>query len=207
MQCHHCDQAIELNWLFCPSCGVSLETAKEKPPRPSIPDDGYKKGVRGQVLEVIVRQALKGAPWREICVGPMQVNNITTTEVEEEVRRRRGGDNEPPSASVPKRPVPPAGSGNIALALPLPTEQLTSLRSTLLKLAQTCEADPEAVQPQLLKIVEELDSLLTTLQRLQQSMTRVNSEAQLQQDLLRERLQRIKQELKPGDEKGPHHVT
>ncbi len=33
----------------------------------------YGSGVRAQVFEVIVRQALAGAPWKEICAGPMQV--------------------------------------------------------------------------------------------------------------------------------------
>jgi len=45
--------------------------------------------VRQQVFEVIVRQALAGAPWREICAGPMQVNNISPDEVESEVKRRQ----------------------------------------------------------------------------------------------------------------------
>jgi len=55
--------------------------------------DGSKYGavVRAQVLEVVVRQAIAGAPWQEICRGPMQVNNITIEEVEEEVQRRGGG--------------------------------------------------------------------------------------------------------------------
>jgi hypothetical protein len=49
----------------------------------------YGSGVRAQVFEVIVRQALAGAPWREICAAPMQVNNISAEEVEAEVKRRQ----------------------------------------------------------------------------------------------------------------------
>lgn len=49
----------------------------------------YGSGVRAQVFEVIVRQALAGAHWREICAGPMQVNNISPEEVEAEVKRRQ----------------------------------------------------------------------------------------------------------------------
>ena len=41
------------------------------------------------------RQALAGAPWREICVGPMQVNNIAPEEVEAEVLRRKPVSTEP----------------------------------------------------------------------------------------------------------------
>lgn len=48
----------------------------------------YGAAVRDQVLEVIVRQAIAGAPWREICAGPMLVNNIRPEEVEAEVFRR-----------------------------------------------------------------------------------------------------------------------
>jgi hypothetical protein len=48
----------------------------------------YGSGVRAQVLEVVVRQALAGAPWKEICKGPLAVNNITEAEVEAEVERR-----------------------------------------------------------------------------------------------------------------------
>jgi hypothetical protein len=51
---------------------------------------GYGEGVRRQVFDVIVRQALSGAPWRQICAGPMEVNNISEAEVEAELRRRKG---------------------------------------------------------------------------------------------------------------------
>src|SRR5271156_1399569 len=48
----------------------------------------HSTGVRAQVFEVIVRQAIAGAPWREICAGPMAVNNITAEEVQAEADRR-----------------------------------------------------------------------------------------------------------------------
>ncbi len=49
----------------------------------------YGSGVRAQVFEVIVRQALAGTQWREICAVPMQSNNISPDEVEAEVKRRQ----------------------------------------------------------------------------------------------------------------------
>jgi hypothetical protein len=49
----------------------------------------YGTGVRAQVFEVVVRQALMGVPWKEICSGPMQVNAISIEEVEKEVERRK----------------------------------------------------------------------------------------------------------------------
>jgi len=69
---------------------------KETPP---VGEGKYGAVVRAQVLEVVVRQAIAGAPWQEICRGPMQVNNITIEEVEEEVQKRRGGGGGAASAS------------------------------------------------------------------------------------------------------------
>lgn len=50
----------------------------------------YQKGIRDQVFEVVVRQAIAGAPWEEICAGPMKANNIDPDEIREEVARRTG---------------------------------------------------------------------------------------------------------------------
>ncbi|HEY9716612.1 MAG TPA: hypothetical protein V6C69_04030 [Trichormus sp.] len=44
---------------------------------------------REQVFEVIVRVALGGSAWRQICADSMQANQITEEEVENEVKRRR----------------------------------------------------------------------------------------------------------------------
>lgn len=64
------------------------QVAAPTTPFPGSPGS-YGSGVRAQVFEVIVRQALAGAPWREICAGPMQVNSISPDEVEAEVKRRQ----------------------------------------------------------------------------------------------------------------------
>jgi RNA polymerase subunit RPABC4/transcription elongation factor Spt4 len=77
--------------FYLPQIGKLFKPQKDSPPRDDrLHSSPYGAGVREQVLEVIVRQALAGAPWREICAGPMQVNNITPQEVEAEVRRRMG---------------------------------------------------------------------------------------------------------------------
>src|ERR1700733_4801775 len=51
----------------------------------------YGHGVRQQVFEVIVRQAMAGAPWQTICKGPMAVNGITEEEIKKEGSRRHNG--------------------------------------------------------------------------------------------------------------------
>lgn len=80
----------------------------------------FGSGVRAQVFEVIVRQAIAGAPWREICAGPLQVNNISEREIEAEVRKRRGmGDDDGFQPSpVPKKPKFPNRETEISLDPP-----------------------------------------------------------------------------------------
>lgn len=60
----------------------------------------YGAGVRKQIFEVIVRQALAGAPWKEICAGPMLVNNISPEEVERELDKRRKEINKQDSEKI-----------------------------------------------------------------------------------------------------------
>lgn len=84
----------------------------------------YGSGVRDQVFQVIVRQALTGAPWRDICAGPMLVNYITPEEIEDELRRIRGDDG-PSAAFTARNPINPAGEGSSALPLPTETEDGT----------------------------------------------------------------------------------
>lgn len=95
LRCQKCHKAVKAIEVYCPHCG-------ERALGSFAPGSA---GMRATVFEVIVRQALAGAPWREICAGPMQVNNITFEEIEEEVRKRRGDDGTA-GAAVPKKPEP-----------------------------------------------------------------------------------------------------
>jgi hypothetical protein len=81
---------------------------------------GYGSGVRLQVFEVVVRQALAGAPWQEICAGPMQVNSISEYEIKEEIKRRRGDGNGSQPAGVPNKPKRP--NDHTGVELPLPSQ-------------------------------------------------------------------------------------
>lgn len=67
--CAHCKQKLSKDWAFCAECGEST-------PR------------RQQIFEVIVRQAISGAPWRTICQSPMQANKITEDEIVAEAKAR-----------------------------------------------------------------------------------------------------------------------
>ena len=58
------------------------DSLKEKPPERS-------PGLRAQVFEVIVRQALQGFPWETLFKEPMQTHNIEPGEIEAEVERRQ----------------------------------------------------------------------------------------------------------------------
>lgn len=92
--------------MLCPSCGNAVHSAQ----CPRQPQGQHGLGLRAQVFEVIVRQAMAGAPWREICSGPMQVNRITEAEVEEEIRKRGGDSESGVAARKPTGPFSPFSS-------------------------------------------------------------------------------------------------
>jgi hypothetical protein len=116
MNCGACRKELDAEWKHCPECGCNLTLDQPQvvltkfdqwkqyfgppppagesfaPPAndsPAMTGSPYGPGVRAQVFEVIVRQAMAGAPWRDICRGPMVINNIQDQEVEAEVHRRR----------------------------------------------------------------------------------------------------------------------
>lgn len=55
----------------------------------------YGAGVRDQVFEVIVRQAIAGSPWETLYGPVLAVNNIDPEDVREEVAHRAGVSNKP----------------------------------------------------------------------------------------------------------------
>ncbi len=69
---------------------IDPKVASSSPRSPEPQSLGpYGDGVRRQIVEVIVRQALVGAPWEEICAAVMKANNITPEEIKCELALRR----------------------------------------------------------------------------------------------------------------------
>lgn len=60
--------------------------------------------VRTQVFENIVRKALAGAEWRQLCASVMRVNQISVDEVRIEVVRRKASEAAVLSAGHPSHP-------------------------------------------------------------------------------------------------------
>lgn len=85
MDCRQCSRSLQEDWKHCPFCGCTSDAEAGDRRNGS---GTYGAQVRHQVFEVIVRQALAGARWKDICAGPMQLNNISIEEVEWEISRR-----------------------------------------------------------------------------------------------------------------------
>ena len=199
MICQKCSYKLNDDWQCCPKCGLIAQTLPA--PEPSKANKNYGAGVRAQVLEVIVRQAIAGAPWQEICQGPMAVNNITVEEVEEAVRRRGGGGSS--FTAVPRKPKSPSGGSNFAVAA-TPGKKLnviTKALSSLLKiLPQADKNDLETGE----KIVADLKALEAEIETTNQSPWYQASEASLQSDLERELAKRPPHNPNSG---GPHPIN
>jgi hypothetical protein len=89
--CVACDERIKIQAKLCRFCGASdVAIPRVKVPE-QLPSGVYGTSIKQQVFEVILRQAMAGAPWKEICKGPMKVNGIDPQEIEEELKRRQAG--------------------------------------------------------------------------------------------------------------------
>ena len=79
MKCQKCGKALKDDSKLCPECTVADAS-------------GNSNKVRQMIFDVIVRQASSlGVPWRQVCLPPMQVNNISAAEIEAELQRRIDG--------------------------------------------------------------------------------------------------------------------
>lgn len=81
-----------------------------------------------------------------------------------------------------------------------------NIRSTITAISQQCDSEPGAVKMHLAILMDEIDVLAATIRGLEQEVQRAHAETRMRGDLERE-ANRIKQEFKPSDDKGPHHVT
>jgi hypothetical protein len=192
------------NNLFSPP--PDSEQSFAPPVQPYQTSDGnYNTGVRAQVFEVIVRQAMAGAPWRTICAGPMLINKILPEEIEEEVRRRREmlGNTTP---GLPPSPPPHPPAKVEVVKVPMPAERLVGVRSSLEKLLADKDLEREAVVAKIREVLAALDSAINTIASQQDLLDEIEREAQLQRDLDRE-IRRKTRPLGSNDDRGRHFFT
>jgi hypothetical protein len=230
MLCAKCEQPIEKNWQFCPSCGHTQTTSPEpgknaqdsttranggantgKGSKDISQDSPYGSGIRQQVFEVIVRQAIAGAPWRMICKGPMQTNNISEEEIEAEMARRGSSDSkaknqnakETEEASFAPPPQPKGETIQFAAGNSM-SDRIKTVAAKLKAVNELGAKRQQEFDMYVRSLLLELDKLLKEAQNYEQSQS--NSNEQLERDLERE-AGRIKNEPKREDPPaGPHHV-
>lgn len=95
--CAACDERIRIQAKLCRYCGSSSQIGNSKKVVGVNLSEQSQSGVYGasikqQVFEVIVRQAMAGAPWRDICNAAMIANGIDPKDIEEELRHRQTGN-------------------------------------------------------------------------------------------------------------------
>lgn len=172
--------------------------------------------VRQQVFEVIVRQAIAGAPWREMCAGPMTVNSITEDEILEEVERRRNASNPRPSKADKEKRVTPRKDEEFKSEHParpfFETEQPSSPSMRLDKLQRRLEdflekaIEDEQQRKYSKKLILELNEIANSVIRLEALVGTIRSEIAVNVDLERELSRKAKPFEPPDQSGGPHRV-
>lgn len=248
MQCLQCKSKVESDWLFCPNCGKArallspplsdanvdevFNAMMKKEPVFDSPNNivqfeakvnqfdtsSYASGVRAQVFEVIVRQAMAGAPWLEICEGPLKVNNIHPDEIQAEVERRRTNLRNknahknpplnPPLPTVPRPQVVSTKSKPFYPPTPVPhmsaSQRIAKLRTDMISLSvKLCEQ--EDLYTDCSEIILSIDKLYREISAIELKSPGSESENILAQDLQRE-LDRVKRNIDSDGKEGPHHI-
>lgn len=244
MQCNTCGSQLEPCWTHCPHCGKFKSVLKEfsasdidnifekmlnkaqkgvEKVRQTTATVDYSAGVRQQVFEVIVRQALAGAPWREICAGPMAVNNINDDEIMAEVERRRKTLNKRASRAEKQKDekqnladnLKTSGSTVQSGAPVAPFFESVSasspsvrIQKLYLKLEDFLEKALEEEQQKKYskRLLAELDDIMKDILRLETLVNTIETEIAVNADLERERRRNAKPFQPPDHDGGPHRV-
>lgn len=197
---------------------------------------GLTCGVRSQVFEVIVRQALAGAPWRAICQGPMQVNNISPDEIQAEVERRKAlmkqdreknfaqkntaSTSTSTSPSSPPAAPPTTASKNSVVTIsrkpstPAPSTSTNKLSSKQLIAKLRTDViglsvklcEQEDLYTKCSEIILTIDKLNREISAAEMQFSTNESENILAQDLQRE-LDRVKRAIDSGGKEGSPQIT
>lgn len=244
MHCVTCGSQLEPCWTHCPYCGKFKSILKEfsasdidnifekmlnkaqkvvEKVRQTTATVDYSAGVRQQVFEVIVRQAMAGAPWREMCAGPMAVNNINDDEIMAEVERRRKTlnksasrvekqkDEKQRSDDGLKTSVSTAQSGAPVAPFFEPVSASSPsvrIQKLYLKLEDFLEKSLEEEQQQKYskRLLAELDDIMKAIHRLETLVNTIQTEITVNADLEREHRRNTKPFQPPDHGGGPHRV-
>lgn len=236
MECSICGSKLEPKWTHCPHCGkyrsllksfsaADIDSIFEKmlnkaehsveqsqQPKQKVVTGAYTEGVRQQVFEVIVRQAMAGAPWRKICAGAMATNNVDEAEVLAEVERRRKAL-KPRAAGVETKAETAGSAGQSGASAKsfLDPEPLSSpsarMQKLVLKLEDFLEKALEEDQQKedSKKMLLELEDIMRSVVRLETLVNTIQAEIAVNSDLERESRRNIKP-FPPPDHGGPHRV-
>ncbi len=191
MQCHHCTAQMQAEWYFCPKCGVSIRNGA------------------GRSLTSLTDQEI-GAIFRKLSSHqPDQPNG--STESTEPTEQAPAKQPEAPVGQVFSAPqsISAPQPSKFGFALKAASQELAELGRSLNLLIQTGPYTAEQLsgpKADLERIGKAIEALSIRVKALENQNAQSTADAELGRDMEREN-SRVRQELKPPDFKGPHHIT
>lgn len=179
MQCHHCTAQMQAEWYFCPRCGVSIRNGA------------------GRSLTSLTDQEI-GAIFRKL--SSQQPDQASGTDGQAPCK-----EPETPAPQSINNPQP----SQFGFALKAASQELAELGTSLNLLIQTGPYTAEQLagpRADLERIGKAIEALSIRVKALENQNAQSAANAELGKDMEREN-SRVRQELKPPDYKGPHHIT
>lgn len=179
MQCHHCTAPMQAEWYFCPKCGVSIRNGA------------------GRSLTSLTDQEI-GAIFRKL--SSQQPDQPISATEQAPVKQPETLAGQSFSAPQPSQ---------FGFALKAASQELAELGRALHLLLQSGPYTAEQLsgpRADLERIGKAIEALSIRVKALENQSAQSAADAELGRDMEREN-SRVRQEIKPPDYKGPHHIT
>lgn len=195
MQCHHCTAPMQAEWYFCPKCGVSIRNGAGRS-LTSLTD---------QEIGAIFRKLSSQQPDQP---SPGATNAGQPSDLTASPDPTLNSQESPPSSLLEQifNQSQPSKNGFALKAASLELAELGKAIGLMIQNGPYTAEQLAGPRADLERIGKAIEALSIRVRALETQSAQSAANAELSRDMERE-MNRVRQEFKPPDFKGPHHIT